>query len=46
VRRSRSAAALALCVAAGLGACRRGPREVLITYFNGEHGLSVRYPAS
>jgi len=27
-------------------ACRGTPREPLITYFNADHGLSVRYPAS
>jgi hypothetical protein len=26
--------------------CGGGPREPLLTYFNGEYGLSLRYPAS
>ena len=26
--------------------CRNAPREPLITYFNGDHGLSIRYPSS
>jgi hypothetical protein len=36
--------ALALVVVAI--ACRRGPREPLLTYYVGEHRLSLRYPAS
>lgn len=37
--------ALAAALAAPQG-CARGSREPLLTYFNGAHGLTVRYPAS
>lgn len=37
--------ALAAALAAPQG-CARGSREPLLTYFNGVHGLTVRYPAS
>jgi hypothetical protein len=29
-----------------LGSCRSSPRDPLLTYFNGEFGVTVRYPAS
>ena len=29
----------------GAAGCAREPREPLLTYFNGDHGLTVRYPA-
>jgi hypothetical protein len=40
---SRRAAVLAAFAAAG---CVGGPRETFVTYFNGDHGVSVRQPAS
>jgi hypothetical protein len=41
------AAAAVLALAAGAVGCRRGAREEpFLTYFNAEHALSVRYPAS
>jgi hypothetical protein len=33
-------------LAGAAGACRRSALDPLITYFNGDFGLSVRYPAS
>jgi hypothetical protein len=37
----------ALLVAAGaLAGCVSSPRETFVTYFNGDHGVSVRQPAS
>jgi hypothetical protein len=39
---SRGLAGLALLAAV---ACGGGSREVFLTYFNGDHGLSVRFPA-
>jgi hypothetical protein len=33
-------------VVAATAACRGGAREPFVTYFNAEHGLTVRYPAS
>jgi hypothetical protein len=41
---SRLGAALALALA--LTACSGGAKETFVTYFNGDHGLSLRYPAS
>lgn len=41
---SRRAAAVALCLIAA--ACGPGPRETFVTYFNGEHAVSVRHPSS
>ncbi len=41
---SRRAAVLAAAVAAA--GCVGGPRETFVTYFNGDHGVSVRQPAS
>jgi hypothetical protein len=42
-----SASALACVLAGGLGAAScTGPRETYVTYFNGDHGLSLRHPAS
>jgi hypothetical protein len=29
-----------------VGACRSGPRDPFVTYFNGQFGLSLRHPAS
>lgn len=40
--RASAAAALALLLAA----CNRTPRDPFLTYFNGEHGISLRHPAS
>ncbi|HEY5726018.1 MAG TPA: hypothetical protein VIX40_08680 [Methylomirabilota bacterium] len=37
---------LAASALAGAGACRKRSREPLLTYFNAEHALTVRYPAS
>ena len=49
MNRSARRAALALAsfavLLSGLGCVRRA-REPLLTYFNGEHALTVRYPAS
>jgi hypothetical protein len=40
-------AALAAAAIAVSGGCRRGaPAEPLVTYYNAEHALSLRYPAS
>jgi hypothetical protein len=36
----------AVLLAGAAGACRRSSQDLLITYFNGDYGLSVRYPAS
>jgi len=36
----------AALLAGAAGACRRSSQDLLITYFNGNFGLSVRYPAS
>ena len=33
-------------LAGAAGACRSSSQDLLITYFNGDYGLSVRYPAS
>jgi hypothetical protein len=33
-------------LAGAAGACRGSSQDLLITYFNGDYGLSVRYPAS
>ena len=41
---SRRAAVLATALAAA--GCAFGPRETFVTYFNGDHGVSVRQPAS
>jgi hypothetical protein len=41
---SRLASTLLVAVAAA--ACRGGTQETFVTYFNGDQGLSVRYPAS
>jgi hypothetical protein len=41
---SRRAAVLAAAFAAA--GCVRGARETFVTYFNGDHGISVRQPAS
>jgi hypothetical protein len=48
---SRKAGAAAFLAGAGLlagasGACRGSSQDILITYFNGDYRLSVRYPAS
>jgi hypothetical protein len=40
-RLARDASLAAFLLAAGCG----GPREPLLTYYNGEYGLSLRYPA-
>src|SRR6185295_1887257 len=37
--------ALGIGLATGAAACRGTRREPLVTYFNADHGLSVRYPA-
>jgi hypothetical protein len=42
---SSRAAALALALALS-AACGGGAKETFVTYFNGDHGLSVRHPAS
>jgi hypothetical protein len=46
--RARAFASLAgaVLLAGAAGACRGSSQDLLITYFNGDHGLSVRYPAS
>jgi hypothetical protein len=36
----------ALAVLALAGGCRRKPSDTFLTYFNGEHLVSVRYPAT
>ena len=36
----------AVLLAGAAGACRGSSQDLLITYFNGDYGLSVRYPAS
>src|SRR4029453_6814562 len=42
-----SASALACVLAGGLGAAScTGTRETYVTYFNRDHGLSLRHPAS
>ena len=41
---SRRAAALAAALAAA--SCGGAARDTLVTYFNGDHGVSVRHPAS
>jgi hypothetical protein len=46
---SRAAACALLAgavLAAGAAGCRRSSEDPLLTYFNGDFGLSVRYPAS
>lgn len=47
-RRSRGALAILALAGAWLavGACRRAPREPLITYFNADYRLSLQHPAS
>ena len=45
-RRSARGVVAALALAATLGACRGGVQETFVTYFNGDHALSVRHPAS
>jgi hypothetical protein len=40
-RRGTAVAALLLALA-----CERGPRDTSVTYFNGDHAISVRHPAS
>ncbi len=42
---SRCAAALAALALAAAGACSP-PRELFVTYFNGDHGVSLRHPAT
>jgi hypothetical protein len=37
---------LVLAAAALAAACGRGPRETFVTYFSGDHGLSLRLPAT
>ena len=46
--RARAFASLAgvVLLAGAAGACRGSSHDLLITYFNGDYGLSVRYPAS
>jgi len=46
--RARAFASLAgaVLLAGAAGACRGSSQDLLITYFNGDYGLSVRYPAS
>lgn len=44
--RRASAFALAALVLALTGGCRRGARDPLVTYYNPEYNLRVRYPAS
>jgi hypothetical protein len=46
--RARAFASLAgaVLLAGAVGACRGSSQDILITYFNGDYGLSVRYPAS
>jgi hypothetical protein len=41
-----SAFRLALSLVGLLGAACTGSREVFVTYFNGDHGVSLRHPAS
>lgn len=36
----------ALLLAAAALSCRPAPREPLVTFFSGDHGLSIRYPSS
>jgi hypothetical protein len=43
---SRRAVAGVACALAVAGACQRAPSEPLITYFNADHGVSLRYPSS
>jgi len=38
--------AFGLAVALAAAACGGGARETFVTYFNGDHGVSVRQPAS
>jgi hypothetical protein len=40
------ATALALLAAAPLPGCRSGQKDLLLTYFNPEHGVSLRYPST
>lgn len=40
----RAARVSALLLAAAC--CRNAPREPLLTYFNGDHAISIRYPSS
>jgi hypothetical protein len=45
--RTTGSSRLALVIVAGLAtACGSRPRETFVTYFNGDHGVSVRHPAS
>ena len=43
---SRIALGAALTLALGFSGCRGGVEETFVTYFNGDHGLSLRHPAS
>ncbi len=43
---NRRCAAAALLLAAGAFGCKTQPREPFLTYFNGDHGISIRYPPS
>jgi hypothetical protein len=42
----RAAVLLSLLALAASPACRRSPREPLVTYYNGDHGISLRHPSS
>ena len=46
--RARAFASLAgaVLLAGAVGACRGSSQDILITYFNSDYGLSVRYPVS
>jgi hypothetical protein len=37
---------VALPLAAAALGCKSAPREPFLTYFNGDHGISIRYPSS
>jgi hypothetical protein len=43
---SRAAVRLSLLTAAALLGCTRSPREPLVTYYNADHGISLRHPSS